>query len=167
MTLATSIRKTPHATRRFVSVSVVSESSLPFNMRALDTPELAYDFWQTIVAREPDHEPDKENLVVIMVNTRLAPYAWHRVSIGTLSEAVAHPREILRPVIAAAAHGFVLMHNHPSGDASPSRNDEVVTRRLIECATLFQVHLIDHTIIGRPSPGRLPYYSFREAGLIP
>jgi DNA repair protein RadC len=58
------------------------------------------------------------------------------------------------------------MHNHPSGDPGPSRADEAITRRINEAATLLQVRLIDHVIIGEPSPGRKPYFSFRECGLI-
>jgi len=80
-----------------------------------DTPENLLKFWQEIIATQPDHEPDKESVVVVMMNTRLRPYAWHRVSLGTVSESHCLPREIFRPVIVSAAYGFALMHNHPSG----------------------------------------------------
>ena len=53
-----------------------------------------------------------------------------------------------------------------TGDASPSRADEAITRRLNEAATLLQIRLIDHVIVGEPAPCRSPYFSFREAGLI-
>jgi DNA repair protein RadC len=69
-------------------------------------------------------------------------------------------------VIVQGAYGFILAHNHPSGDPSPSRADERLTRRLIEAADLMQLRFLDHVIIGRPSPGRSPWYSFREAGVI-
>ena len=167
MTLTTCRRKKPHSTRRFVTTSVVSDKPLPYNMRVTDTPELLHDFWKEFVTTEPDHEADKENLIVVILNTRLTPFAWHRVTLGTVDQASCHPREVLRPVIAAAGYAFVLMHNHPSGDASPSRSDEQVTRRLIEAAKLMQIAFIDHVIIGTPAPGRSPYSSFREAGLIP
>jgi DNA repair protein RadC len=104
--------------------------------------------------------------VVVMMNARLRPYAWHRVSLGSVNECPAQPREILRPVIASGAYGFALMHNHPSGDPGPSRADEAITRRINEASTLLQIRLIDHVIIGEPSPGRSPYFSFRECGLI-
>jgi DNA repair protein RadC len=70
-------------------------------------------------------------------------------------------------VITRGAYGFILLHNHPSGDPSPSRADEIVTRQVVEAAKLMQVCFLDHVIIGRPSPGRAAYYSFREAGLVP
>lgn len=167
MTLATARRKLPHATRRFVTTSVVSEEPLPYNLQAADTPELLHEFWIKHVAAAPDHEADKENLVCVILSPRLAPFAWHRISLGTVNEASCHPREVLRPVIAAAGYAFVLMHNHPSGDPSPSQSDEGVTRRLLAAAKLLELRFLDHLVVGRPAPGRSPYYSFREAGLIP
>jgi len=158
------LRKNPEKTKRFIPVSIVREDAAPAS--AMSTPDLSYRFWQDIIAGQPDHETEKENLVVILLSTRLDAYAWHRVSVGTLNETTAHPREILRPVIIGAAYGFVLAHNHPSGDPTPSRADEAITRRISEAATIMQVRLLDHVIIGRPSPGRCGYYSFREAGLI-
>ena len=58
------------------------------------------------------------------------------------------------------------MHNHPSATQALSRADEVITRRMNEAATLLQIRLIDHVIVGEPAPGRSPYFSFREAGLV-
>jgi len=125
-----------------------------------------YTYWQRVIATQPDHEPDKECVVAVMLNTRLQAYAWNLVSLGTVSESSAHPREVFRPVIAAGAHAFCLMHSHPSGDPSPSQADERVTRRMVECAELLQIRMLDHIIIGTPAPGRSPYFSFREAGLV-
>ena len=168
MKLATCNRKHRNACPRFVTTSVVTEPALPYNWSTTpaDTPEIVRDLWHSVIASQPDHESDKENLIVVLVNTRLTPIGWNRVSLGSINETCAHPREILRPVIAGAAHGFILMHNHPSGDASPSRADESTTRRIVEAATLMQIRFLDHIIIGAPAPGRCDYYSFREAGII-
>lgn len=127
----------------------------------LDTPTLIHDFFGPQL-----RHLSQEQVVVAVVDTRLRHIGTTVVSVGTVSESSAHPREIIRPVITRGAHGFVLIHNHPSGDPSPSRADEMVTRRLVDAAKLMQVCFLDHVIIGRPSPGRLPYFSFREAGLI-
>ena len=162
--------KSPHSikypigiTRRIV-VNTVREDVCAYNT---DTPERMYQFWQEVIAKQPDYESDKECVVVVMTNTRLRPYAWHRVSVGTVSECSAHPREILRPVLLAGAHSFAMMHNHPSGDPSPSRADENTTRRIQEAANLVEVRFLDHVVIGQPvTYGRQPYYSFREAGFI-
>ena len=128
----------------------------------LDTPELIYDFF----APQLRHL-SQEQVVVATLNSRLRHIGTTVISIGTVSETSAHPREILRPVITRGAFGFVLVHNHPSGDPSPSRADEMVTRRLLEAAAVMQETFLDHVIIGRQSPGRLAYYSFRSAGVIP
>jgi len=127
----------------------------------LDTPELIHEFF----APQMRHLTQEQVLVAVL-DARLRHIGTTMVSMGTVSESNAHPREILRPVITRGAHGFVLIHNHPSGDPSPSRADETVTRRLAEAAKLMQVVFLDHVIIGRPSPGRAPYFSFREAGVL-
>ncbi|WP_226895024.1 RadC family protein [Luteolibacter marinus] len=107
-----------------------------------------------------------EKLLVALVDTRLRHSGTIEVSAGSLTETVAHPREILRPVITRGAYGFVLIHNHPSGDPSPSRADEHFTRRITEAADLLQLRFLDHIIVGRPDRGREAYFSFREAGII-
>lgn len=127
----------------------------------LDSPELIHDFF----APQLRHL-SQEQVVVAVVDTRLRHIGTTVVSMGTVNESSAHPRDILRPVITRGAYGFVLIHNHPSGDPSPSRADEIVTRRLVEAAKLMQVEFLDHVIIGKPSPGRKPYYSFNEAGVV-
>jgi DNA repair protein RadC len=154
-------------TRRIVHSNVVSERCLPYGIGEMTTPEICAQVWKSVVEAEPDFEPDKESVVVFCLNCRMAPFAWHRVSVGTVSDCSCHPREVLRPVIATAAHGFIVMHNHPSGDPSPSRPDEIITRKLIEASALMQILLFDHVIIGKPSPGRSSYFSFREAGIVP
>ena len=146
-----------------ITVTSVREDACTYNT---DTPESLLRFWREIIATQPDHEPDKESVVVVMMNSRLRPYAWHRVSLGSVNECAAPPREILRPVIMAAAYGFALMHNHPSGDPGPSRADEAITRRINEAANLLQLKFLDHLVVGEPAPGRSPYFSFREAGLV-
>ena len=152
----------PGVTSR-ITVTSVREDACAFNA---DSPESLLRFWREIIARQPDFEPDKESVVVVMMTSRLRPHAWHRVSLGTVNECPVYPMEVFRPVIASGAYGFALMHNHPGGDCSPSRADEVVTRRLNEAAGLLQIRFLDHVIVGEPAPGRSPYFSFREAGLV-
>ncbi|MES2660882.1 MAG: DNA repair protein RadC [Verrucomicrobiota bacterium] len=129
---------------------------------SLETPQLIHDFFGPQMRHLA-----QEQVIVAVLDARLRHVGTTVVSIGTVSESTAHPREILRPVITRGAYGFILIHNHPSGDPSPSRADELVTRRLVDAASLMQVKFLDHVIIGRPSPGRAAYYSFREAGLVP
>jgi DNA repair protein RadC len=129
---------------------------------SMETPELIHKHFAPQMAYLV-----QEQVVVAVLDTRLRHVSTTVVSVGTVSESNAHPREVLRPVIARGGFGFVLIHNHPSGDASPSRADELVTRRLIDAAELMQVKFLDHVIIGKPGLGREPYYSFRQAGFVP
>ncbi len=128
----------------------------------LNSPERIHECF----APQIQHLPH-EQVMVITVDTRLRHTSTTIVSMGTVNESTAHPREILRPAIARAAHGFILIHNHPSGDPSPSRADLAVTQRISEAASLMQIRFLDHVIIGKCQSGRLPYYSFRETGQIP
>lgn len=127
----------------------------------LDTPELLYEFLAPQIAHQA-----QEQVLVLMLDARLHHTGTVAISLGTVSETSAHPRDILRPVITHGCYGFILAHNHPSGDPSPSVADERITRRIKEAAELLQVRFLDHLIVGRPSPGRNPYFSFREAGIV-
>lgn len=108
----------------------------------------------------------RESLRILLVDTRHRLIHDEEVSLGTINESLAHPREILRPAISHSAYGFVLVHNHPSGDPSPSEADRALTRRIREAAELLQIHLLDHVIIGRERPGAPGYFSFKEHGLL-
>ena len=83
------------------------------------------------------------------------------VSEGTLSASLVHPREVFKPAILEPAASLILLHNHPSGDPTPSREDLKLTRQLVECARLLDLRINDHVIVGR---GR--YVSFAEKGMI-
>lgn len=151
---------------QIVMANVVNESSIPYCTYSMDSPQACVQGWKSFVESQPDFEPDKESVVVFCLNARHYPFAWHRVSIGTVADSNCHPREVLRPVIATAAFCFVMVHNHPSGDAAPSNADINCTRRVQSAAELMQVALLDHVIIGKAAPGRSEYFSFREAGIV-
>lgn len=128
----------------------------------LDTPDLIYDHF----AHQMNNLPT-ETALVITVNSRLQHTSTTTISIGTVNETSAHPREILRPVITRNAFAFILLHNHPSGDPTPSKADFRITENLIQAAGIMQIRFLDHLIIGQPAPGRSPFFSFRSAGTIP
>jgi DNA repair protein RadC len=83
------------------------------------------------------------------------------VSEGTLSASLVHPREVFKPAILEPAASIILLHNHPSGDPTPSREDVRLTRQLVECAKLLDLRIHDHVIIGR---GR--FTSLAERGVV-
>ena len=83
------------------------------------------------------------------------------ISEGTLSASLVHPREVFKPAILESAASIILLHNHPSGDPTPSREDLRLTRQLAEAARLMDLRIHDHVVIGR---GR--YVSLAEKGII-
>ena len=83
------------------------------------------------------------------------------VSEGTLSASLVHPREVFKPAIVESAASVILLHNHPSGDPTPSREDVRLTRQLVECARLLDLRIHDHVIIGQ---GR--FASLAEQGVV-
>ncbi len=103
----------------------------------------------------------KEHFVVFCLNARRQLAHRETVSVGTLSASLVHPREVFLPAIAHAAAAIVALHNHPSGDPSPSAEDREVTRRLQRCGELLGIPLADHVVLAEGS-----HFSFREHGLL-
>jgi DNA repair protein RadC len=108
----------------------------------------------------------KESLRILLLDTRYQLIRQEEISLGTMNESLAHPREIFRPALVHSAYAVIVAHNHPSGDPTPSEADHRLTRRLAEAASLLQITLLDHIIIGSPQPGRAAYFSFKEAGVL-
>jgi DNA repair protein RadC len=131
------------------------------NRARIDTPELVYD----LLGAEM-RALSRESLRVVLLDTRYRLIRVEEISLGSLSESLAHPREIFRPALIYSAYAVIAVHNHPSGDPTPSEADNRLTRRLDEIAKLLQVQLLDHIIIGAPEGSRSPYFSFREAGIL-
>ena len=109
---------------------------------------------------------DRELLRVVLLNAKQHLIKICTISQGTVNESLGHPREIFKPVITHSAYSFILVHNHPSGDPSPSEADLRLTRIVLEASRILQLQLIDHVIIGSPAPGRSHYFSFKEGGVI-
>ena len=106
-----------------------------------------------------------ESLQVIFLNTRRRMIGMQTVSQGTLDTILVHPREVFATAITKKASAIVLVHNHPSGDPTPSEADIKVTRDLIRAGQLLKIELLDHVILGRPTPERAKdYSSLRELG---
>jgi len=109
---------------------------------------------------------DRELLRVVLLDAKQHLIKVATVSQGSVNESLAYPREVFKPVITHSAYSFILVHNHASGDPSPSEADLRLTRRILEASRIMQLQLLDHVIIGAPTPGRSSYFSFREAGVI-
>jgi DNA repair protein RadC len=107
-----------------------------------------------------------EEMRAILLDTRYRLIRVEEISSGTVNESIAHPREIFRPAVIASAYAVIVVHNHPSGDPSPSQADHSLTRRLAEAAELMQIKLLDHLIIGALTNNGPGYFSFKEAGVL-
>jgi len=107
-----------------------------------------------------------ETLQVLLLNTRRKLIrVEEKVIEGTIDTLLVHPREVFKAAIAANAAAVVLVHNHPSGDPTPSEADIKVTRDLIRAGQLLKIDVLDHVIIGRATPERRKdYVSLRELG---
>jgi DNA repair protein RadC len=103
---------------------------------------------------------------VILLDTRYHLVRTVEISTGSVNESIAHPREVFRPAVIASAYAVIVVHNHPSGDPSPSQADHNLTRRLAEAAELMQIKLLDHIIIGAYRANDCGYFSFKEAGVL-
>lgn len=109
----------------------------------------------------------QESARVVLLNAKLHLIAVEEVSRGLLDQALVHAREVFAPAVAHRAYAAVLVHNHPSGDPTPSEADIRITRSLREASKVLDVPLLDHVIIGSPS---LAYpegwFSFKAAGYL-
>lgn len=131
-------------------------------------------------AREPVQTPEqvwtllggemsrlnRESLRAILLDTKLRLIRVEEIALGSLNESIAHPREIFRPALLYAAYGVIIVHNHPSGDPTPSEADRRLTQKLRGAAELLSIALFDHVILGNGEGGRTPWFSFREAGML-
>ncbi len=104
----------------------------------------------------------REHFRVVMLDVKNRVLGTEEISIGSLNTSLVHPREVFRPAVLKSCAGIIVVHNHPSGDPTPSTEDLEVTRRLCEAGELMGIKVLDHVVIG---DGK--FFSFREKGLLP
>ena len=124
----------------------------------MSNPEAAMD-----VMRRELSGYDREVLCVVNLNSRLQPINFHVVSVGDLSQSIAFIPNILKSGILSNAQSFMLLHNHPSGDVTPSREDIQLTRRVLEAGKILGISCVDHIVVGG---GNETYFSMREQGTL-
>lgn len=113
------------------------------------------------LAKEFLHLDDQteEYLYMICMNSKLELTSVFEISHGNVNSSIIGAREIFQKALLANAVSIILMHNHPSGDSTPSREDIEVTKRIVEAGRVVEIELIDHVIIGRPM-----FTSLKEKG---
>ena len=102
-----------------------------------------------------------EVFYVLTLNTQSRVVSCQEVTRGILNSSLVHPREVFRLAIAEGAAGIVVVHNHPSGDPTPSGDDRAVTKQLVDAGRIIDIPVYDHVVIGGSR-----YVSFAEAGLL-
>lgn len=123
----------------------------------IDSPKRVVELMQEKMA-----DLDREHLYLINLTTKQRPINVNLISIGSLNGSIVHMREVFKSSILSNAASFILVHNHPSGDCTPSEEDTTVTDRILKCSELLGIGLLDHIIIG--SAGK--YFSFREQTML-
>ena len=102
----------------------------------------------------------KEHFITLHLDGKNRIVCIDQVSTGSLNQSIVHPREVFKTALVSSAAAIVLLHNHPSGDPTPSREDMEITRRLKEAGDLLGIRVLDHIIVGES------YCSFVERGLL-
>ncbi len=126
----------------------------------LDTPERVAE-----ALREPNRLYSVEHFQVVCLNTRRRLIAVENIAQGILDQVIVHAREVFSVAIARRASAIILVHNHPSGDPTPSEADIRVTRDLIRAGQLLKIEVLDHVILGARTTERpRDYSSLREMG---
>jgi DNA repair protein RadC len=104
---------------------------------------------------------NKEHFFSFHLNSKNQLIREVLVSIGSLSTSVVHPREVFAPAVRDSTAAIIFMHNHPSGDPAPSREDRECTQRLFHAGQILGIRVLDHIVLGHDD-----YYSFADSGLL-
>ena len=136
-----------------VSLKLVKESSVLYETRKISNPYDAYRLVKSFLV-----DSDREKFVVVCLDTKNQPVSIEIVSIGTVNSAMVHPREVFKVAVLSNAPKIICFHNHPSGNADFSKEDETITNRLQKCGELLGIELVDHIVVGDDDK----YFSFKE-----
>lgn len=140
-------------------IVALRECPIPEKMFLADTPDRIVEYWRRAVVTHDYFNAEVENLVAIFLNTRRRVQGHQLISQGNKDTLLVHPGEVYRLAVMVNASAVILVHNHPSGDPTPSEADIKVTRDLIRAGQLLKIELLDHVVMG--SAGRS---SLRELG---
>jgi len=140
-------------------LKMVKEESVQYGTKMIKSPmeisTIACDLMEM-------HEMAEENFIIICLNTKNYIAGIHTISVGSLNASIVHPREVFKAAMLNNASSIILLHNHPSGDSSPSQEDITTTQRLIDGGNVLGIKVLDHVVIG----SKFRYTSFKEQGLM-
>ncbi|MCT4592098.1 MAG: DNA repair protein RadC [Candidatus Gracilibacteria bacterium] len=132
------------------------EAEMPQKKIVFKTPD---DIARRFMSKFRDKK--REIFTVLLFDSKHRLLKEEAISVGTLMRVLVEPREVFAPAILNRAFSIILMHNHPSGDPTPSHHDEVLTKKIIDAGKVLNIPVLDHIILGSDS-----FYSFRENGKI-
>lgn len=139
-----------------VAIRMVEQPPL-YSEKPMDSPRAAIQVMQEFLS-----QMDRELFCIVNLQADLRPINMNIVSVGALDHALTHPREVFKSAILSNASGMILIHNHPSGNLTPSQADIAVTDRLQRAGAILGIQIYDHIIVSKEKL----YYSFQEKGLV-
>ena len=142
----------------FYTLKMIKEDSVPYEAPVIKSPAEVYRAATQLLAL---HEEPEEHFCIFCLNTKNKIVGVHTISIGSLSATIVHPREVFKAALLNNASAIILIHNHPSGDPEPSRQDIETTRRLVEAGEILGIDVLDHVVVG---DGK--YISLKELGMM-
>jgi DNA repair protein RadC len=119
------------------------------------SPHQVYELFRDLI------QETKEYFIALHLDGKNRIICFDRISVGSLNQSIVHPREVFKGAILSSAAALILIHNHPTGDPSPSAEDRAITKRLVEVGDLVGIRVLDHIIIGNGE-----FLSFTERGLL-
>ena len=142
----------------FYSLKMVKENSTLYETAVIKSPAEVYQAAKQLLAL---HEEPEEHFCILCLNIKNKIVGVHTISIGSLNASIVHPREVFKAAMLNNASAIICLHNHPSGDPEPSKEDIEITRRLVEAGEIIGIEVLDHVIIGEQR-----YLSMKERGLM-
>lgn len=139
-------------------IELVKEKATRYPADSLNSPDAIVDCMNTVFSANRQTE---EYIWLLCLNTKLKVQGVFEVSHGTINASVVEPAQIYKKALLCNANGIVLIHNHPSGDSTPSQADIDITRKCVQAGELLHIPVIDHLIIADNT-----YYSLKEGGYI-
>ncbi len=149
-------QESPHRRLQVVRVCLVKDKPVIYNDTRLTAPAQDSEAFRALL---PDI--DREHFVVFVLDGKNRIISCNVVSVGSLNQAIVHPREVFKSAILANGAAVILAHNHPTGDPTPSSEDIAITRRLKEGGEILGIKVLDHIIVCDRE-----HLSFTERGLL-
>lgn len=141
-------------------IQLVREGSSLYNTNQITCPD---DAAEIATAHFEELATDREVFSIMLLNVKNYVVGIHDVSVGSLTASVVHPREVFKAACLANAASIILMHNHPSGEADPRKEDIQITARLVQVGRMMDIPVFDHIIVGAYTG---EYTSLKQKGVI-